>query len=187
VFTASAYLLAIALFVPSGVGAQGLGVTEILEVQFEGNETFPPDSLERAIVTSETECRSWILQVSLLCSLNLDFALRRGELNEGEIPRDIERLRIWYQRRGFREVEVEGELDVQPDGRAVVTFSITEGPPVITHGITFMGTEDFSGLGLLNDLPVSVGDRWSTLALDAMRDTLEWRLKSHGYPYVDIL
>lgn len=187
VFMQSVCLLTLAFLVPLGLEAQGLGAAEILEVQFEGNETFPDDSLARAIVTSETECRSWILQVSLLCSLNLDFALRRGELREGEIPRDIERLRIWYQRRGFREVEVGGGLDVQPDGRAVVTFSITEGPPVIMRGITFVGAGGYTDMGLLDELPVNVGDRWSTLALDAMRDTLEWRLKSQGYPYVDIL
>ncbi len=187
VFMPNAYLLAIAFLLPSGLVAQALAATEVLEVRFEGNETFPDDSLTRAIVTSETECRSWILQASLLCTLNLDFALRRGQLDEGEIPRDAERLRIWYQRRGFREVEVAGGFDAQPDGRVVVTFSITEGPPVITHDITFMGAEDFTDTGLLNELPVSVGDRWSTLALDAMRDTLEWRLKSQGYPHVDIL
>jgi hypothetical protein len=52
---------------PSPVAAQGLA-PEVREVEFVGNVTFPPDSLKRAIVTAQTECRSGIMRVLGFCS-----------------------------------------------------------------------------------------------------------------------
>src|SRR5690606_29144855 len=85
------------------------------------------------------------------------------------------------------EVSVTPNAEIDDDGRATVTFSIEEGRPVLADSITFVGAEPFAGTGLLDDLPVRPGDRWSTLALDAMRDTLARRLRNSGYPYVDVL
>ena len=55
---------------------------EIQNVRFEGNETFPADSLAAAIVTQETECRSKVLVVPF-CVLGVDFALRREDVGPG--------------------------------------------------------------------------------------------------------
>ena len=40
---------------------------------------------------------------------------------------------------------------------------------------------------LLDDLPIQVGDRLSTIALDATRDTLTRRLADEGYAYAEVL
>jgi outer membrane protein insertion porin family len=160
---------------------------EVKSVRFQGNETFPDDSLERAIATTKTRCRSWVLQVIPFCPLHIGFALRQAELSEAEIPRDAVRLEIFYQRRGFREVHVEGSSSVEPDGRADVLFTIVEGRPVLADSVVFSGADQFAGTGLLDKLPIQEGDRWSTLALDAARDTLVRRLMNRGYPYADVL
>jgi outer membrane protein insertion porin family/translocation and assembly module TamA len=175
--------------VPSAVGAQATALvgTEVREVSFSGNETFPEDSLARAIVTRETSCRHWSLYIVPLCPLGFDFAQRRSELRDIEVGRDAARLQIWYQRRGFREVQVEGETFMAADSTADVLFTVVEGTPVIADSIVYLGAESVVGPDLLADLPIETGDRWSTLQLDATRDTLMRRLTSSGYPYADVL
>ena len=178
-------LAVLALGVPSVATAQAGGLLgpEVRDVAFTGNATFPEDSLARAIVTSETSCRHWA--AFFLCPFGL--ALRRAELREIEIARDAARLQIWYQRRGFRDVQVTGETFMAPDSTAAVLFTVMEGTPVIADSIAFVGAEDVTGIDLLADLPIQSGDRWSTLQLDATRDTLTRRLTSNGYPYADVL
>ncbi|MGE0158836.1 MAG: outer membrane protein assembly factor [Gemmatimonadales bacterium] len=156
---------------------------EVRDVIFEGNATFPGDSLAPAIVTTETRCRHWSLVP--LCLFGL--GQRRAELNEVEVQRDAARLQIWYQRRGFREVQVSGDVSMRADSATQVRFSITEGTPVIADSIAYVGAENVAVPNLLNDLPIRPGDRWSTLQLDATRDTLTRRLTSRGYPYADVL
>jgi len=156
---------------------------DVRSVEFVGNTTFPRDSLASAIVTTQTECRSDFL--FWLCWFGL--ALRRGELREVEVERDAARLQIWYQRRGFREVSVSGASTLGVDGRAAVVFSVSEGQPVVADSIAFVGAEAFAGTDLLDELPIRPGDRWSSLRLDATRDTLVRRLNNRGYPYADVL
>jgi len=160
---------------------------EVRSVDFVGNETFSSDSLGRAIRTRATECRSWVFWVLPICLFDVDFAKRRSELNERELPRDVARLEIWYQRRGFREVQVESTTAGRPEGGVDVLFTIGEGQPVLADSIAFTGVDERGVPGLLDDLPIGPGDRWSALALDATRDTLVRRLRNGGYPYADVL
>jgi outer membrane protein assembly factor BamA len=176
---------AAAALAPSDV--RGQLVREVRRVEFTGNRTFPRDSLARAIRTRQTECRSWVFQLTLLCVFDAGFAQRRAELDDRELPRDVARLEIWYQRRGFREVDVEAATAERTDGGVDVRFSIVEGRPVLADSITFVGADGVAGAGLLDDLPIRSGDRWSALALDATRDTLVRRLRNRGYPYADVL
>jgi outer membrane protein assembly factor BamA len=53
--------------------------------------------------------------------------------------------------------------------------------------VAYVGVEGAAVPGLLNNLPLRPGDRWSTLALDATRDTLVRRMRNRGYPYSDVL
>jgi outer membrane protein insertion porin family/translocation and assembly module TamA len=168
---------------PAGAQVSAVVGPEVREVIFEGNETFPEDSLAPAIATTETRCRHWAL--SFLCPFGI--GQRRAELRDVELERDAARLRIWYQRRGFREVQVSPEASLRPDSTADVRFTITEGTPVIADSIAYVGAEDIAVPNLLSDLPIRAGDRWSTLRLDATRDTLTRRLTSRGYPYADVL
>jgi len=158
---------------------------EIQNVRFDGNVTFPADSLAAAIVTQETECRSKVLVVPF-CVLGVDFALRRAYLRTRELPRDQARLMIWYQRRGFLGVQVDTPTVVGGAGVTDVIFRIEEGRPVIADTITFLGVTG-AGRGILADLPLRQGDRLSTLALDATSDTIRRRLNNQGYAYADVL
>ena len=157
---------------------------EVKTVRFQGNATFAADLLARAIVTKETDCRSFML--SPFCWLGMNFALRRSQLREQEIPRDQARLMVWYYTRGFRDVQVDTPTVVRRPGIVDVVFEIVEGRPVLADSIAFEGAEAFADTELLEDLPLQAGDRLSTLALDATKDTLAQRLKNQGYAHADV-
>jgi len=165
------------------VGAQLRGDV-VRTVRFEGNSTFPSDSLARAIVTKETECRTNVLV--LFCALGFDFALRRPRLRVREVPRDQTRLTIWYYIRGFREVQVDTPSVVRSPGQVDVTFRIVEGRPFLAASIAFEGAEAFVDTGLLDDLPLQPGDRLSESARAATSDTIARRLQNQGYALADI-
>mgnify|MGYP006202615421 CR=1 FL=1 len=145
---------------------------------FVGNETFPEDSLKRAIATRETECRSALLRVfPPLCPLGVGFALSRSQLRERDLPRDRARLILYYRQRGFRDVQVDSPTVVRTPTHAEVTFRVSEGRPVLARTIAYEGVDSLNG-DLLADLPIREGDRLSVLALDATRDTIVERLSA---------
>ncbi len=156
----------------------------VTDVTFEGNETFPSDSLEIAIVTRQTDCRSFFLKP--FCWFGADFAVEEAFLQPREVPRDQLRLRIWYQRRGFREATVDTTLTRDEDGVSVL-FTIHEGRPVLVDTIAYEGDEAVLTEDLLSDLPLRTGDRLSTPVMDATTDTLEQRLKNRGYASAEVL
>ncbi len=189
VMVVAGFLLAIPFLATDEVAAQAIG-PEIAEVRFSGNETFPSDSLARAIVTRETTCKSWVFQIAGFCWASFDFAIERHQLRIREVPRDRVRLQIWYHQRGFREAAVDTATSFQEDGRAVVGFTIEEGRPVQVARIDFSGAgqDPEAGLGpdLLANLPLRQGDRLNTLRLDATRDTLLQRLRNRGYAHAEV-
>ena len=170
--------------IPLPVSSQ-VGRTEVSEVAFQGNQSFPDDSLSRAIVTRETECRSVVF--TPFCWAGADFALQRFYLPERDVPLDRLRLEAWYYQRGFREISVDTLTSLGEEGRATVSFIIDEGEPVIATRVDFEGGEGINEDGLLEGLPLQPGERLSILALDATRDTLERRLANRGYGRVNVL
>jgi outer membrane protein insertion porin family len=178
--------LAIMAALPTAARAQLRG-PEVRSVTFEGNETFPGDSLSRAIVTRKTVCRSWVFYFPLpLCPLGVDLAVSRSQLRERDLPRDRARLVLWYRQRGFLEADVEPPTVSGTSASAGVLFRVVEGTPVIAASIDYIGAEALEGAGLLENLPISPGDRFSDLELNATRDTITRRLTDSGYAYAEV-
>lgn len=165
-------------------GAQQLARPEVTEVRFEGNETFPSDSLSRAIVTRASECRYLIYR--LFCWAGADFAVQRAYLPQREFPLDQIRLERWYFIRGYREAVIDTATTRRPDGTTSVTFRVDEGRPVLVDTIEFFGTEDFDE-SLTRGLPIHAGDAYNALVVDAARDTLTHRLANRGYARAEVL
>lgn len=190
-----AWVLAVILGVAFGAFPQGrlaaqTNGPEVADVRFVGNQTFPADSLSRAIVTRATRCRHLVFQLTLLCPADLDFAKERNLLRVREVPRDRVRLQIWYRQRGFRETVVDTATTFLDDGRAVVSFRFDEGRPVLVDEVAFTGAgeapEEDLGPDLVEGLPLREGDRLNTLLLDATRDTLLQRLRNRGYAHAEV-
>ena len=174
----------VAAAAPAPADGQATSRPRVAEVAFEGNENFSSDSLAAAIVTRESRCRSDIYLP--FCWFGADFAIRDAYLPRRELPRDQLRLRVWYQRRGFREAEVDTAMAETDDG-VRITFRIEEGRPVRVDSIRFFGADAVDLPRLVSDLPLETGDRLSTLELDASRDTLIRRLANEGYAQADVL
>ena len=176
--------LSVCLLRPSPVLSQ-LGQAEVTKVIFEGNESFPDDSLARAIVTRETECRSVVF--TPFCWAGANFAVQRFYLPERDVPLDRLRLEAWYYQRGFREISVDTLTTLEERNRATVSFIIDEGEPVIATRVNFEGSYGVTDNTVFEGLPLQPGDRLSVLALNATRDTLERRLANRGYGRVNVL
>jgi len=160
---------------------------EVTDVRFQGNETFPSDSLSRAIVTRETECKSGLFNFPIpLCPIGIGFALNRSQLRERDLPRDRARLILWYRQRGFQDVQVDTPLVLRRGLNAEVVFTVEEGRPVIADSITYTGVAGLDAPDLLENLPIQEGDRLSTIALDATRDSITDRLANRGYAYAEV-
>lgn len=177
-------LLAVLALVPPAGAAGQLEAPEVTDVRFGGNESFPEDSLARAIATRETECRSGLLLP--FCGLGMGFALNRSLLRERELPRDRARLTLWYRQRGFQDVQVDTPAVLRDNGNAEVVFSLTEGRPYIADSVAFTGAIPEELQGVLEALPFDEGDRLSTIALDATRDSITDRLADRGYAYAEV-
>ena len=174
----------VAAAVCPATGSAQIGRTEVVSVRFEGNESFPRDSLARAIVTRETECRSAIF--SPFCWAGADFALQEFYLQERQIPLDRLRLQVWYQIRGFREATVDTARTMHEEGTAEVSFLVVEGQPVLVRSISVEGVEGFNDPEITATLPLLPGDRLSQIALEATRDSLQNRLANRGYARVEV-
>ncbi|NJD19581.1 MAG: hypothetical protein FIA95_09920, partial [Gemmatimonadetes bacterium] len=170
--------------VPAGRAAQA-GRPEVVEVRFRGNRVYPADSLARAIITRQTECRSALLQP--FCWVGAGFAIERSYLPRTEFLRDPIRLKVWYQQRGYREADIDTETSVRQDGRVSVTFLVEEGEPVRVDSVEFVGAEDVAASDLLRDLPLRAGAPLRAIAMDATRDTLARRLTNLGYARAEVL
>ncbi|MSR35387.1 MAG: hypothetical protein EXR95_01915 [Gemmatimonadetes bacterium] len=187
-----ALLVALACaFVPSvaaGQEEEPRGRPEIKEIRITGNRTFSTDSLKRAIVNRETECRSIFLEyVVPLCPLRVDFADTRHYLRAEELPRDAIRLRLYYWQRGYRQAQVDTATLVTGPDAVELSFAITEGLPVLVDSIAVVGADSMAESGLFRDLPLQKGDPLSVIAVQATRDTLESRLHDAGYAHALVL
>lgn len=169
---------------PTGLVAQ-TGRPEVTQVRFRGNHAFPADSLERAIVTRQTECRSALFQP--FCWAGAGFAIQRNYLPRREFQLDPIRLKVWYQQRGYREANIDTETSVRQDGKVSVTFLVEEGRPVRVDSLEVVGAEDVPATDLLRDLPLRLGAPLSFIAMDATRDTLARRLTNQGYARAEVL
>jgi outer membrane protein insertion porin family/translocation and assembly module TamA len=176
-------------FVPRPGAAQegGLGArAELTDIAFDGNATFPDDSLRLAIVNRRTECRtSFFRYVVPLCPLGVDLAVDRHYLLPRELIRDAVRLELYYWQRGYREAEVDTAVARPGPDEARVTFSIDEGRPIVVDSVIVSGDIPLDS-PVLRRLPLRKGDPLSQILMDATKDSLTSRLRNRGYARAEV-
>jgi outer membrane protein insertion porin family len=185
----AALLLSLACALLPGIAAgqeeEPRGRPEITDLEIRGIQTFATDSLERAIVNRETECRGWLLKG--FCAFDLDFADTRHYFHADEFPRDAIRLRLYYWQRGYREARVDTASSRPAEDEIALEFTITEGRPVLVDSIAVLGVEGVDDDDLVRNLPLVQGEPLSMIAVQATRDTLESRLHDAGYAHALVL
>ena len=169
----------------AGQEEEARGRPEVVTIQITGNRTFPTDTLKRAIVNRETECRGLLLKP--LCNLDVDFADDRHYYHAEEFLRDAIRLRLYYWQRGFREAQVDTASRYLGPDEVELSFAIDEGRPVLVDSIAVRGGEELADRSLFDDLPLEEGQPLNGLVIEATRDTLENRLHDQGYAHALVL
>ena len=169
---------------PAPLQGQGM-VEEVTTLRFQGNRMFPDEVLANAILTRETECRSFILYP--FCLAGAEFSQDPYFLHPREFRRDQARIRLFYYQRGYREAVVDTVLARPREGEVAITFSIQEGNPVRVLEVGFTGLEELPDSSVLEDLPIRVGEPLNALMLEASRDSLTSRLRDRGFAHADVL
>lgn len=156
--------------------AHGQSGLIVRQLKFDGNHSIDQLTLEAAIATTNSSffARSpWLRWTTL-------GAKRR--VNERDLERDVERLRVLYRVYGFMEVRVDTTVRRTVED-IYITFHITEGEPVRLARFDILGVDSLPGRErLLRDLPLRVGDPFNRYLLQSTADTIATRLRETGHP-----
>jgi outer membrane protein insertion porin family len=159
---------------------------EVVSLRFEGNESFGDRALRNAIVTRQTECRSFVLQP--FCWTGREFALDRSFLTPRTFRADFARVQLFYYIRGYRQAQVDTVVDRLEETRVALTFLIEEGTPIRITDLQITGVADQTLRNqVARDLPIGVGQPLDLNLLDVARDTLTRRMRDEGYAHTDVL
>lgn len=156
---------------------------EVVSIDFAGNQAISDAELESAVLTHSSSCPPLL---ALTCALGIDWGRNRAYLSRRTLDADAENLRIFYQARGFRAVNIVPEVMSRDDGTVAVTFRIREGAPYRVGEIALTGDSLPPEVGLADALPFGVGDPLSPLLLLETTDTLTLRLRNAGYAWAEV-
>ena len=177
--TWAAALLAAAFALP--VSAQQSDSIEVLDVEFRGRVRLAESTIEEAIATHPTTCRSAL--AAPFCFFGADFARTERFLDSAEVARDAQRIAVVYEINGYSGTTVSHRIE--REGRAArVVFLIDEASPWIVRTIAIAGLPE--SLEQPSSLPLAAGDPYALPALDATIERIEFHLARHGYPYASV-
>lgn len=162
---------------------------EVVSLEFEGNAAYSDGRLSDAILARATDCRSFVFVFPLpLCPLtDWGFAHDRGYLDEGTLPADLLRLRLFYRRRGYREVAVDTVVS-RDDGRADLRFVIEEGEPTRVTSLDFDAPAGVLDTAAAREaFPLEPGSRLDLVELDRGKQRLVDQLREDGHIHAAVL
>jgi outer membrane protein assembly factor BamA len=153
----------------------------VRQLAFDGNKAVDDVTLASAISTTNS---SWFARSSLISWIGLG---EKRRLNERDLRRDVERIRLLYRISGFLEVKVD-TLIRRTDRDAFITFRITEGAPVVLTAMLIGGLDSVARADRIRrDLPLEPGDPFHRERLRITADTLANRLTEIGYPAAPVV
>jgi outer membrane protein assembly factor BamA len=162
---------------------------EVSGISFAGNAAFPDRDLEKAILTAATSCRTFLFVFPLpLCPLtDWGVAHSREYLDEGELPLDVLRLRLYYRQRGFRAATVDTAV-IRDGNRVQIQFNVVEGEPTRIRTVEVVGGGNLlDSAAVAADLALTVGSPLDLVALGESERRLAERLRKEGYVHAQVL
>ncbi len=151
----------------------------VRRIEIEGNTAFSDERIKEAIATRESGCRSVFL--SPFCWIGIGVFKRRVQLSPRELRTDVARIRIFYFRRGYRQVQVDTSL-VRQAGEVDVIFQVDEGAPIVVRSLEVHGLDEFPNPNaVLASLPLRVDSTFSEVRISRSREQIEGRLRNRGY------
>lgn len=176
-------VLAACAITPDRTSGQVVADPEVTEIRFTGNEAFSDGELRNAILTESTRCRTFLLVFPIpLCPLtDWGVAHTREYLDEGELPLDLLRLKLYYRQRGFRQAQVDTTV-VREREKVRIEFTIEEREPTRIAELDILGAEELVDRARAReDLRIVEGDALDLVALGEGERRIAERLRKEGY------
>lgn len=153
---------------------------EVVDLRFEGAQTFRAEQLRTAIETRKSRCA-----VPIVCYLGIGRDRQYLE-NPAVLEADVLRLRTYYAQRGYRDVRI--AVDTIPSGSGIeVVFQIDEREPIRVTSLEVDGAAGFLPDDIADQLPLRIGDPLNLIMVEAARDSLISALRNRGYPRAEVL
>ena len=144
-------------------------------IHFKGNENVSRRDLLKAMETSEKGFFS--------------FLTSSGIFNEEELQKDLVRIRLLYESRGYAKVQV-GQPSIREDrdgGRIDITIPISEGLRYRIAKIDIRGGEDVIPLEEIREkMLLFVGDVFNKTRLISDVQVITNQFSDRGYAFVDV-
>ncbi len=143
---------------------------EVETPRFEGNASIPSERLTQILGIRRTGMFS------------------RGRLTDEMVQRDRERIRSFYEQRGFMEVQVEAETrpDSPDRGELTVVFKIQEGPQSLVESVDITGNQRVHRDVLLRQIGSRAGEPFSPYQVAQDRSNLVATYEGLGYRDTDL-
>lgn len=176
-------VVAFAMVIASVAGAQGRADDEhplVRDIRLNGVQSVNRTALRQGLASRPTECRSLLYAPICVFSRSPLFALR-SYLDPPEVRRDALRIRLFYWRRGYRDVVVTSRTEKVGGGVRIV-FDIKENAPTVisrldvTQSDSVLPTAEVQRLLLLR-----AGEPLDLVAMDSSMRLLRDALWERGY------
>lgn len=153
----------------------------VVGLRFRGNRHIPAPILAASIATSNSS----FTQRAFGGVLKFLPGTRRY-LDDTELRRDVLRVQLLYRQYGYYETKVDTTVQ-RTDGKARITFHITEGPPTLVDTVIVTGLDSVENARTVSrSLPLRAGSPFNRFAFQAAADTIAGRLRDRGYPFAEV-
>ena len=141
----------------------------IKKIQFSGNDSIPTKELLRQMETKRWNYLSWFSG--------------RGRLQEENLEQDLQRLRDYYQNKGFLDVAIDEEaIEIGPKKKNIlVSIPIQEGRIYSLGTVDFTGNTVYSTEELESILGLKPGDVFSPRKQEADEEAITDHYGKEGY------
>jgi outer membrane protein insertion porin family len=149
-------------------------------VVLNGVRSIDVDQLRDGLATKPSECKTLLYAPFCLFSRSPSF-MRRRYLDPVELRRDVLRIRLFYWRRGYRDVTVASRTDRKGDGVRVV-FDIDEKKPTLVETLAVQQEDSILPRRAIDRaLQLRAGEPLDLVALDSSVMLLRDELWERGY------
>jgi outer membrane protein assembly factor BamA len=162
------------------VDAEQEGQPLVRSVTLRGVTKVDRDLLATGLYTKGSRCKNFLYLPICLLTRSPTFNVRR-HLNPTELRRDELRIRLFYWRRGYRDVQVVSRTEKARGGVRVV-FDITENQPTIIERLTIRQTDSaLTTRQLQSAVPLRDNDPLDLVTIDSGLVRLAEALWDRGY------
>ncbi len=152
----------------------------VTKLMIRGVNAIDASELSEGLATQPTKCRS-ILYTPICRFSRAPVFAQRAYLDDVELRRDLLRIRLFYWRRGYRDIVVTSRTERARGGTGVV-FAITENAPTVAERIEVVQPDGLLSAGDLRALlTVDDGEPIDLVAIDSARALMRDALWERGY------